>query len=333
MAGRLSDGVPSFADVLAARPRVEAALGRTPLHPAPRLSRRLGAEIRLKHENHHALGAFKVRGGVNLAACLDDDARRGGLFTASSGNHGQSIAQAGRLAGVPVVVAVPEGANPSKVAAMRALGADVVFHGADFDQAREWVTGEAERRGGRFIGPTDPELIAGVATLSLEILEDWPQVEVMIVPVGGGSGASGACLVTAARAPSVRVIGVQSEQAPTAWQAWKQGHPVEGVCATRAEGLATRVSFENTQCVLRDPEHGLDDFVLVSDDQLDDAVRLLAVEAHTLAERAGAAPLAAALDLRGRLAGRRVALVVSGGNLSEESIRKIFGGADPALRA
>ena len=182
-----------LADVLAARHHIARHLARTPLLAYPGLSELVGAEVYIKHENHHVVGAFKVRGGVNLAAHLTDDERRTGLFTASTGNHGQSIAFAGKVTGTPVRVAVPEGANPSKVAAMRRLGAEVIAHGSDFDEAREWMRGEAEAAGARFIGPTEPELIAGVGTYTLEILEDLPDVEVIIVPVGAGSGAASVC--------------------------------------------------------------------------------------------------------------------------------------------
>ena len=312
-----------FRDVLEARPRVARHLRRTPLHRYPALCELLGAEVWVKHENHHAVGAFKVRGGVNLAARLGAAERASGLFTASTGNHGQSIAFAGRVAGAPVTVAVPEGANPEKVAAMRGLGADVVFHGRDFDEAREWVAQLAREKGGRFIGPTEPELVAGVGTYALEILEDLPDADAVLVPVGAGSGAAGVCLVGKTLRPSLEVIGVQSEAAPTAWRSWREGRLVEEPMGTRHEGLATRVAFENTQRILRDPEIGLDDFLLVAEDAIDDAIRLLLEHTHNLAEGAGAASLAAALGARERFAGRKLVLVLSGGNLSRADLARI----------
>lgn len=320
----MSDLHPTFHHIVAARKEVYRYLKRTPLHPYPGLSRLLEAEVWVKHENHHAVGAFKVRGGVNLAAHLTGSERRAGLFTASTGNHGQSIAFAGKVTGTPVTIAVPEGANPGKVAAMRALGAEVVFHGQDFDEAREWIAGQAETRGARFIGPTEPELIAGVGTYALEIMEDLPDVEVIVVPVGGGSGACGCCLAARSINPVVQVIGVQAEKAPAAYLAWKEGQPVPAKMETFAEGLATRVPFGNTQKIMRHPTLGLDDFVLVSDEALQEAILLLLEHTRNLAEGAGAASLAAALKIKDRLAGKKVVLVMSGGNLSLKKLRQII---------
>lgn len=324
--------VPSFEDICAARRRVEARLPRTPLHASPGLSRLLDADVRLKHENHHALGAFKVRGGVNLAAGLGEAERRAGLYTASTGNHGQSIAFAGHLAGAPVTVAVPEGANPQKVQAMRDLGARVLERGPDFDTAREWAEREAGRRGGRFLGPTEPELIAGVASATLEVLEDCPEAEALIVPVGSGSNACGACLVRTVRKPGLEVHGVQSRSAPAAWRSWKEGRLVEASMESRAEGVATRVAYANTQAVLRDPARGLADFVLVPDEDMERAVCELVVHAHTLAEHAGAAPLAAARLLAPRLRGKVVVLMVTGGNIALGSLRALLAGGPDAAR-
>ncbi|MGH0036952.1 MAG: threonine ammonia-lyase [Myxococcota bacterium] len=315
--------LPDFDTILTAKQSVSARLPRTPLHSYPGLCRVLDADVRVKHENHHVLGAFKVRGGVHLASRLGDAERRGGLFTASTGNHGQSIAFAGRIADVPVTVGVPRGANPQKVRAMRDLGARVLERGPDFDSAREWAAEEAGRRGGRFVAPTEPELIAGVASLYLEILEDCPEAEAVIVPIGSGSSACAACLVRNARKPDLAVYGVQSESAPAAWRSWSEGRLVAAAMESRAEGVATRVAYANTQAVLRDPELGLRDFVLVSDAAMEEAVRDLLRHAHTLSEHAGAAPLAAGRLLADRLRGRTVVLVLSGGNLSFESLGRI----------
>jgi threonine dehydratase len=308
----MSTQAPSFQDVLAARRAVYAHLSRTPLHRYRGLADLVGAEVWVKHEDHHPVGAFKVRGGLNLVARLSPEERRAGLYTASTGNHGQSLAFAGRVSGTRVTVAAPQGANPSKVAAMRALGAEVVLHGRDFDEAREWIRDRAKREGARFVGPADPELIAGVATYALEIVEDLPDVEVIVVPVGVGSGAAGVCLAARTLNPAIRVIAVQSERAPAVQQTWRQGRPVEAPMETRAEGLATRVPFEITQRILRDPTIGLEDFVLVSDEALDRAILLLLEHAQSL-------------ELRERLAGRRVVLVLSGRNLSMAALRGLLG--------
>lgn len=239
---------------------------------------------------------MKVRGGVNLAAHLTEAERTRGLFTASTGNHGQCIAFVGKVAGVSVRIAVPEGANPSKVAAMRRFGAEVIKHGRDFDEGRGWMQQEAASKGARFIGPTEPELIAGVGTFKLEILEELPDVDVIIVPIGSGSGAAANCIVAKSINAKILVIGVQSEKAPTAQHSWKAGHLLTAPMETASEGLATRVAYESTQRILHHRTIGLDDFVLVSDEALERAVRLLLDHTHNAAETAGAASLAAAMS-------------------------------------
>lgn len=315
---------PTFAEVLAARRHVYRHLKRTPLHHYSGLTELVGTPIYVKHENHHAVGAFKVRGGVNLAAHLSEAERKAGLFTASTGNHGQSVAFAGKVTETSVRVAVPEGANPAKVAAMRQLGAEVVTRGRDFDDAREWIHAQARSAGARFIGPTEPELIAGVGTCALEIMEDLPETDVIVVPVGGGSGASSTCVVAKTIKPSVQVIAVQAEQAPAVYCSWKAGHLVSAQMETAAEGLATRVAYQNTLQIMGDPRIGLDHFALVAEEAMEQAVRLLLTHTHNVAELAGAASLAAAVDLQDRLKGKNVVLVLSGGNIAIEKLRDIL---------
>ena len=317
--------VPTFVDVLAARRRIAPYLRPTPLYTYSALSELVGTDVSVKHENHQPVGAFKVRGGVNLVSKLDEDERRRGVITASTGNHGQSIAYAARLFGVRAIVCVPEGANPVKLASMRGLGAELVVHGRDFDDAREHCEALAAEHGYRYVhSGNEPLLIAGVATETLEILEEQPETDVVIVPVGGGSGAAGACIAAKSVRPSIEVIGVQSEAAPAAYRSWKEQRLVEDRMETRAEGLATRVAFELPQRILREQ---LDDFVLVGEDELDRAVVLILEATRNLAEPAGGAPLAAALRLRDRLAGKRVALVLSGGNISPAQLREILAAA------
>lgn len=305
--------MPTLHDIIAARPNVYRHLRPTPLHHYAGLSKLLGAQVWVKHENHQPVGAFKVRGGLNLVAGLSEAARAAGLFTASTGNHGQSIAFAGRAFGVRVTIAAPEGANPDKVAAMRGLGAEVLLHGADFDAAREWIAQIATEHGGLFVGPTDEALICGVGTYGLEIIEELPDVDVIIVPVGAGSGVCGTGIVAKAINRRIQVIGCQSAQAPAMQRSWASGQLVSAEMRTSAEGLATRVPFENTQRIMRAV---LDDFVLVDDADIDAAIVTLLEHTHNLAEGAGAASLAAALQIRERLAGKKVVLVMSGGNLA-----------------
>ncbi|MCB0155117.1 MAG: threonine dehydratase [Anaerolineae bacterium] len=313
--------MPTLHDIIAARPNVYRYLKPTPLHYYSGLSQLVGAKVWVKHENHQPIGAFKVRGGLNLAARLTPQERQAGLFTASTGNHGQSIAFAGQVHGIKTTIAVPEGANPSKVAAMRGLGAEVIFYGADFDIAREWIIGEAEARHGRFVGPTEELLIGGVGTYALEIVEDLPQVDTIIVPVGAGSGACGVSIVAKSINPAIEVIAVQSAQAPAMQRSWQAGQLVTAEMNTFAEGIATRVPFENTQRIMR---KYLDDFILVEDEAIKAAITLLLEHTHNVAEGAGAASLAAAMQLKPRLAGKNVVLVLSGGNLAMEKLRDIL---------
>jgi threonine dehydratase len=314
--------VPTLSDVLSARRQIAPCLRPTPLYAYPALSELVGAEVFVKHENHQPIGAFKVRGGVNLVSRLDDAERRRGVATASTGNHGQSISFAGRLFGVRAIVCVPEGANPVKLASMRALGGELVEHGRDFDEARENAEALAAEHGYRYIhSGNEPHLIAGVGTHTLEILEEQPEIDVVIVPIGGGSGAAGACIAAKSIRSSIEVIGVQSDAAPAAYRSWASRSLLEDRMATRAEGLATRVAFELPQQILWER---LDDFVLVSEEDLERAVLHLLEHTRNLAEPAGAAPLAAALQLRDRLAGKRVALILSGGNISPDHLREIL---------
>jgi threonine dehydratase len=314
---------PAYDDVVAARPVVHAHLRPTPLYEWPALSAVLGCRYFLKLENHQPTTAFKVRGGVHLVSRLADDERRRGVLGCTTGNHGQSLAYAARLFGVRCVLVVPERNNPDKVAAMRALGAEVVEHGRDFDEARARCEALRQSEGLRYVHSADePHLIAGVGTYALEILDDLPEPDVVLVPVGLGSGICGTALVMAARRPACRVIGVQSEGAPAVTQSWREGRWVElDQITTYAEGMATRVPARMTLEIMRRLVH---DMVLVADDELDEAVRLLLRLTHNLAEGAGAAATAAALRLRDRLAGQTVVGVLSGGNMDMRDLKRIL---------
>ena len=310
---------PTLEDVLAARDRIAPYLKPTPLHRYPALDELVGTETWVKHENHQPICAFKVRGGVNLMAQLSDDERRRGVITASTGNHGQSIAYAARLFGVKALVCMPEAANPVKVKSIRGLGAEIVTHGKDFDEAREHCEQLAATHGYRYIhSGNEPQLIAGVATQAVEILEAQPDIDVIIVPIGGGSGASGTCIAAKALNPTVRVIGVQSAEAPAAYRSWKERRLLTDRMGTIAEGLATRTAFELPQRILWEK---LDDFTLVPDAEIRTAVKLMIETTRNLAEPAGAAPLAAALRRKDGLRGKRVVLILSGSNITPAQLR------------
>ena len=312
---------PTIEDVLRARRQISPHLRATPLYHYPGLDRLIGAQVWVKHENHQPVGAFKVRGGVNLVSQLPADERQRGVVTASTGNHGQSIAYAARLFGVSAIVCAPAKANPVKVEAMRDLGAKLVLEGRDFEDAKANAERLAAAHGYRYIHSGDePLLIAGVATYALEMFEDNPELDVVIVPVGGGSGAAGASIVRRAVAPHTRVIGVQSAQAPSAYRSWKARRLVDAPNQTIAEGLATGQPFQLPQRILWEL---LDDLILVSDDELLDATAATIRHTRNLVEPAGAAALAAAINLGDRLHGGRVALVCSGGNISPAQLRDV----------
>ena len=314
---------PTFDGVLQARERIAPyGVAGTPLRESQSLSRLVGAGIYVKHENHLPTGAFKVRGGINLVSQLSDSERTSGVVAASTGNHGQSVAYASKVFDVKATICVPQKANPSKVQAMRDLGAEVIFHGVDFDDAREHAAHLGETRGLRYIhSGNEPDLIEGVGTHTLEILEAEPEIDTVIVPIGGGSGGAGACVAGKGKKADLRVIGVQAQAAPAAYRSWKERSIVEDSMGTKAEGLATRVGFELPQQILWEQ---LDDFVLVTEKELDEAVLLMIEHTRNLVEAAGASALAAALKLRERLGGHKVALICSGGNITVDQLRTLL---------
>lgn len=315
---------PTLTDVLDAARRIRGHLEPTPLRRYPSLDRVAAADVYVKHENFNPTGAFKVRGGINLISRLSEDERRRGVIAASTGNHGQSVAYAARAFGVSAVICAPENANPVKVESMQDLGAEVILQGERYDDARLNAERLAKEHGYRYIHSGDePLLIAGVGTHTLEILQEQPDVETIIVPVGGGSGVAGACIAAKGINPAVEVIGVQSSEAPAAYLSWTSRELREAPNRTRAEGLATATPFELPQRIMR---RLLDSFVLVSDDEIDAATLVMVEKTRTLVEGAGAAALAAAIHLRDRLAGRRVALICSGGNISPAQLKALLGG-------
>jgi len=318
--------LPTYADVLAAAPVVHAYLKATPLYEWPALSRLLGCRYLLKHENHTPTTSFKVRGGIYLVSRLSDEQKRRGILGCTTGNHGQSLAYACRLFGVRCVLVVPAKSNPDKVAAMRALGAELIEHGRDFDEARIHCEAIRHAEGLRYVhSANEPDLIAGVGTYGLEIFDELPEPDVILAPVGLGSGICGTAIVAAARRPATRIIGVQSELAPAVTLSWRAGRPIETEPPrTFAEGIATRMPADMTLEIMRQYVH---DMVLVGDDELRAAIRLLLRVTHNLAEGAGAASTAAALRMREQLAGKTVVGVLSGGNLDLRELGRIVGQA------
>ena len=311
---------PSLADVFSARARIQNHVVRTPLHHHISLDKIIGANVYVKHENHQKLGAFKIRGGINLLAQMDRSELDCGVSTASSGNHGQSIAYAARLFGAKAHIAVPENANPGKVESMINLGAEVIHHGPHFGASDEYIKQLSEQKGYFYIHPVEESrLYAGVGTYGLEIMEDLPDVDVIIVPVGGGSGVCGTSIVAKSIRPDVKIIGVQAEKAPAAYNSWKSDSITNSHVDTLAEGLATNSAYEPAQSIMKEM---MDDFILVSDEEMEEAIVMHLQHTRNLVEHAGASTLAAALKIKDQLTGKNVVLVASGGNLSMHHLIK-----------
>ncbi|MQF64497.1 threonine/serine dehydratase [SAR202 cluster bacterium AC-409-J13_OGT_754m] len=314
---------PTFQSAVEARKTISKYVTKTPLISYAALSKYLGAEVRLKHENYHPLGSFKIRGGINLLANMSSEDIRRGLITASTGNHGQSIASASSVFGAKAIVVVPNDANPLKVDSMRNLGAEVVFYGSNFDEARGHCERLALEEGYRYVhSGNEPLIIAGVATYALEIIEDFPDVEYIFVPCGGGSGVAGVCLVVNAANSAIQVVAVQSKQAPAAYLSWKNRKLMSAPMNTIAEGLATKSGFEVPQSIMWDL---LDQFLLVSDEEIELAMTVLIEKAHTLSEAAGAAALAGALQAKDSIKGNKVVIVVSGSNVTLDRLSDAIG--------
>ncbi|PSR20188.1 MAG: threonine ammonia-lyase [Sulfobacillus acidophilus] len=316
---------PTLADVLQARLRIRPYLEPTPLVFAAEISRHIGAEVWLKCEFMLPTRAFKVRGGLNLVSREVELQTLGssGLTAASTGNHGQSVAYAGHAFGLPVTIFAPQRANPVKVKAMQELGAGVQLVGEDFDEAREACESYAHKTGARYVhSMNEPLLVAGVGTAYLEALMQVPTADVLVVPIGGGSGAAAAGLVAKSINPDIRVIGVQAEGAPAVYRSFRSGRlETTRAANTAAEGLATRVAFALPVNMIR---QYVDDIVLVSDAQMQRAQALLFQDLRVFPEMAGAASLAAALQFADSWAGSRIILAVTGANASFQEIAPVW---------
>ena len=293
---------------------VHAAFPGTPQYRWPLLAERTGAEVWVKHENHTPIGAFKVRGGlIHLARVAKENLAPNGLISATRGNHGQSLAYAGRHFGIPVTILVPRGNSREKNAAMTALGARLIEHGADFDEARVEAMRLADAEGLYFAPSFHRDLVLGVATWALELFEAAPGLEVLYVPIGMGSGICGAILVRDLLGLSTEIVGVQSEGAPSYKLSFDAGRVIETNSAiTNADGLATRVPAPEALAIIR---KGVSRILTVSDEEIAEAVRAYWTDTHNLAEGAGAAALAGLMRERTKMLGRSVGLDLSGGNI------------------
>ena len=310
-------------DIFKARKVISKYLPRTPLIYSSKISELLGFDVYLKLENLQPTRAFKVRGGVYFAITRKEEAVKRGLVAASTGNHGQSVAYGGKLVGAEVTIVMPHGVPEVKVKALKDLGASVVFYGRVYEEASEYAEKLAREKGMLFVhGVNEPLLYAGVGTMHLENIEDLPDVDVIINPIGGGSGAIGAVTVAKTVDPSIKVIGVQAEGAQSFYLSWKAGRLIStGKADTIAEGLATSKAYELPLSILRGK---LDDVVLVSDSEIKRAMKVLLEEAGQVAEPSGAAAMAAAIKMRDSLQGKKVIVMVTGGNVSPQMLREVI---------
>jgi threonine dehydratase len=316
----------ALAEIERAAALIATAFPPTPQIAWPLLAARCGAEVWVKHENHTPTGAFKVRGGmVFLQRFARENPGHPGVVSATRGNHGQSLAYAGRRFGVPVTIVVPRGNSAEKNAAMRAFGATLIEHGEDFDAARVEAARLAGERGLAFAPSFAPDLVLGVATYSLELLRAVPDLDTLYVPIGLGSGICGAIAARDALGRSTRIVGVQSTLAPAYALSFAAGRVVETEsAATLADGMAVRVPDPQALAIIR---RGAERIVTVSDEEVADAIRAFWTDTHNLAEGAGAAGLAALLQEKARMAGRKVGLVLCGGNIDLALFRRWVLGA------
>lgn len=317
----------SIDDVLAARDRLAPYLIQTPLRHYPLLNELFGGgtSLLVKHENHQPTGAFKIRNGLSYVTALEHEDRERGVVAASTGNHGQGIAYAASLLGVRATICVPVGNNPEKNAAMRSWGATVVESGRDYDESVETMLRMSRERGLCVAHSTnDRKVLAGAATMSVEMLEQSAGLDAMVVAVGGGSQCVGALTVARAMAPDLKVYGVQCGGAPAIHDSWHAGRPMRTERAnTFAEGVATRQPYALTFETLRE---GLEDFVTVSDAEVAEAIRIILRTTHNLVEGAGALGVAGALKLKERLRGQRVGVIFSGANIDSAVLRRVLNG-------
>lgn len=317
-------------EIEAAAELVHRHMPPTPQHHWPLLSARTGAECWVKHENHGPTGAFKVRGGITYVDWLRrTEPDSPGVITATRGNHGQSQARAAVAAGLRAVIYVPHGNSVEKNAAMRAFGADLRVFGRDFDEAKDEAIRVAQAEGLHRVPPFHRELVRGVATYALEFFRAAPPLDAVYVPIGCGSGACGVIAARDALGLATEVIGVVAEGAPCVMLSLEAGRPVPtNTGDTFADGMAVRVPVPEALAILAP---GLARIVTVPDAAIAEAVRSYYTDTHNLAEGAGAAALAALMAERERMAGRRVGLILSGGNIDRDWMATILAGGTPAV--
>ena len=309
----------SLTRAMAARKLISPQFSPSPLRRYESLCRALGAEVYVKHENFNPTGTFKIRGGLHLMHQLKARGVKG-VITYSTGNHGTSVATAALRFGLQAAIVVPQGSNPLKVQAIRDTGAELIEHGADFEESGKLVMQLKDERGLYFVHPAnEPHIINGVATEFVEIMEELPDLDIMLVPLGAGSEVAAACTVLKALNPKIQVIAVQAQEASAAYKSWKEGRIVTAPNTTFAGGVATGTAYETPFEIYKDQ---LEDFVLLTEDELYEGIALAAFHTRCLLEGAGGSCLRAAFKIKERLAGKTVALQFSGSNAAPQEARR-----------
>jgi threonine dehydratase len=320
----------TLADIEAALPIVRTAVPATPQYAWPLLKAATGVEVVVKHENHTPIGAFKARGGlVYLERLKQARPDLPGIVSATRGNHGQSLAFAGQRLGVPVTIVVPFGNSVEKNAAMRAFGAELIEHGRDFDEAKDHAAVIAAERGLAFAPSFHRDLVIGVATYAYELMMAFGDLDVIYVPIGLGSGICGVIGVRDALGLKTAVVGVVSERANCYRLSLAAGHAVPtNAAATFADGMAVRVPDPDALAIIK---QGAERVVEVSEDEIAEAIRVMFSATHSVAEGAGAAPLAALIKERESLRGRRAGVILTGGNIDRPLLQQVLGGETPRV--
>lgn len=314
---------PDLDDIIAASHIVYADMPPTPQYHWPLLSDRLGAQVWVKHENHSPVGAFKIRGGlVYFAHLAQSDQVPKGVIGATRGNHGQSVGFAARRYGIPASIVVPHGNSVEKNAAMRALGVELIEYGDEFQTAREYAQKLAEERSLHLIPSFHHLLVAGVATYSLELLQEVGDIDVVYVPIGLGSGICGMLAARDALKLKTEVVGVVSAHATAYAQSFQAGRPIESPVTTKlSDGMACSVPEPEALAIIL---KGVDRIVEVTDEEVAAAMRMMFKCTHNVCEGAGAAALAAASQESGKIAGRKIAVIASGGNVDQDVFAEIL---------
>jgi threonine dehydratase len=309
---------------LMARSVINKYLNRTNLICYSELSRLIGCEAFVKHENHNPTGSFKIRGALNFFHHMSQEELETGILVATRGNHGLAMAWAGQWFHVPCTVVVPENNNPEINRIIESYGAELIIHGEDFYDAQSYCDELVDSAGYYYVQQgNEPEILNGLATMGLEILEDLPEVDTIICPIGGGAGCASVLKTVRAIKPGIEIIGVEPENAPSFYMSWKKKEIITlDEAHTIADGLAARTVFHLPYVILKDK---IDDVILLTEAEILEGIKMALSTTHNLAESAGAVSLMAAYKIRDRLAGKKVVMIMSGGNLNMDHLRKAIG--------